>query len=465
MLKNLKLREKELEQASSILNELTRQQKEYFRYKNLPWFARAKLIVRGKALRNPVGLPQAEEQVNQLQNTRNDIRLRLNRLSEPEFGRQKRYPLLLSKRVIAWFRHKFTKKRVLFTTTDRKLLELAQVPSERLFMNWLTDRKPKWQQKLLPHIWPQVNYLKVWNRLAKVPQTESQYKLFRRVENRLLETAGLAYSQIFEQERKRLEREVLEQQRLVRERARQKLTVIKSEKAKLAELKKRPDALLDPELLKRVFSYGQRVDWDDLQEAEKNATQEFIDSCGFQMCRETDLNKMPVPPMLNIAEMKKWLLSRTNAFLLDNLLRISGERQDEMVQQEEQKRAAAALQDERRENPMPEAQRRVLEKLCQRGLLDEVPEGISRREASDLINELLADEPVTTGQLKIIRKYIRDGYLAAMSEEQFASLSQGDYMEFVEQVRKCQEKKSLTRQNGEGDYPKKEQKLNRGMDI
>ena len=98
------------------------------------------------------------------------------------------------------------------------------------------------------------------------------------------------------------------------------------------------------------------------------------------------------------------------------------------------KREADALAEERRRNPMSDAQRRVLADLCKEGRLERVPPELSMREASALMANIFADDPLNPMQKANLLKHIRNGNLPDMPDSAINALTQKDYMPLIRQA-------------------------------
>ena len=95
--------------------------------------------------------------------------------------------------------------------------------------------------------------------------------------------------------------------------------------------------------------------------------------------------------------------------------------------------------------PASDAQKKVLSELLEKGKIQEIPENISTKEASQMISDALAGDPIAPHQVEILEKKIAQNLLPQMSDAEKAKLTQGDFSRLIKMshaASKSQEQKS-----------------------
>ncbi|MFA6715707.1 MAG: hypothetical protein WC082_09425 [Victivallales bacterium] len=110
--------------------------------------------------------------------------------------------------------------------------------------------------------------------------------------------------------------------------------------------------------------------------------------------------------------------------------------------------------------PAYDSQLKVLDDLRERGKIDEIPENMTQRAASKMINDALADEPIAPQQLAIIEKKIADNLLSPLTSEEKTRLTQGDFSRLLKESLRRSRKTSSLRPT-----PVISKKPSRGMDL
>ena len=87
------------------------------------------------------------------------------------------------------------------------------------------------------------------------------------------------------------------------------------------------------------------------------------------------------------------------------------------------------------EYPASDAQLKLLDELREKGKIQEIPENVTRSAASQMINDALAGEPIAPNQMAIIEKKIANHQLPAMTQEEKAQLTQGDFSRLMKESR------------------------------
>ncbi|MFA6717357.1 MAG: hypothetical protein WCS27_18395, partial [Victivallaceae bacterium] len=110
--------------------------------------------------------------------------------------------------------------------------------------------------------------------------------------------------------------------------------------------------------------------------------------------------------------------------------------------------------------PASNSQMKVLDDLRERGKIQEIPENMTQRAASKIINDALADEPIAPQQLAIIEKKIASNELPPLTSEEKTKLTQGDFSRLLKESLKRSRKTSSLR-----TAPVISKKPSRGMDL
>lgn len=85
------------------------------------------------------------------------------------------------------------------------------------------------------------------------------------------------------------------------------------------------------------------------------------------------------------------------------------------------------LAEERRRNPMADWQKRTLRELHEEGRLEKVPEGISWREASELIDRITFHDPASWMMKNAVRRNIESGLLPSSAARNLDSMTVGEF--------------------------------------
>ena len=94
----------------------------------------------------------------------------------------------------------------------------------------------------------------------------------------------------------------------------------------------------------------------------------------------------------------------------------------------------AALERERRTHPVTSRTRKSLELFKRSGQLESIPEGISEREANEIINRLTDDLPANELAIRQIQKAIYNGLLPESVKEKLPTLTRGQYRKLIEKI-------------------------------
>lgn len=341
LLQKLKPRQVECALLEKEIDRAHVEGKTYERYKSLPWYERLKQRLTGKVPSKPTHHEKALLCMRELERLKEELQVQIDGLKAPCPPSEHRFPLVFGSRIAAWFKRQNRSEKPKNSAPVHKLCEFVHAPSEKTFAAWLSLRKPNWHWQVFEQVFAEKFEKIPMEAFCRIPQTPSQYHVFRREENELLKMLEPVYHKNVVQEYRR-ER-------------------IELEKRETMRLREQQEELERMEHMKRA---------------------------------ET----------------------------------LRHERNDQL------KREADALAEERRRNPMSDAQRRVLADLCKEGRLERVPPELSMREASALMANIFADDPLNPMQKANLLKHIRNGNLPDMPDSAINALTQKDYMPLIRQA-------------------------------
>lgn len=315
--------------------------KVYERYKTLPWYKRLKQRLTGKVPSKPTHHEKALLCMRELERLKEELQVQIDGLKAPCPPSEHRFPLVFGSRIAAWIKRQNRSEKPKNSAPVRKLCEFVHAPSEKTFAAWLSLRKPNWHWQVFEQVFAEKFEKIPMEAFCRIPQTPSQYHVFRREENELLKMLEPVYHK----------------------------NVVQEYRRERIELEKRETIRL-------------REQHEELERMER-------------MKREEALRR---------------------------------ERENQL------KREADALAEERRRNPMSDAQRHVLADLCKEGRLERMPSELSMREASALMANIFADDPLNPMQKANLLKHIRNGNLPDMPDSAINALTQKDYMPLIRQA-------------------------------
>ncbi len=228
---------------------------------------------------------------------------------------------------------------------------------------------------------------------------------------------------------------------------------------------------IDRELYRQVFELEKELD-----EPRGNIFGWLVRDVEKQYSR---VNPLEVPPMLNMFEIKTWLIPDTDAETLNDLLRkaidrLQGKIDERTRKQEEfearvqarieQERAQNKLEKERREDPMNDFQKKCLDEYVADGRLSGYSPNISRREAEELTKEATRNDLIGDSQKRILRNWIRDWEVDYIPNERIEKMTWGEFRELAETARENRRQQELQRPKAPPP-PAPEKKKSRGMDL
>lgn len=279
--------------------------KVYERYKTLPWYKRLKQHLTGTVPPLPKHPEKTSIRMRELEQLKEELQVQIDGLKAPCPPSEHRFPLIFGNRIAVWFKRQNRSEKPKNSAPVRKLCEFLHAPSEKTFAAWLSLRKPNWHWQVFEQVFAEKFEKIPMEAFCRIPQTPSQYHVFRREENELLKMLEPVYHK-----------------NVVQEYRRERIELEKRETMRLRE---------------------------------QHEEQERME----RMKREEALRR---------------------------------EREDRL------KWEADALAEERRRNPISDAQRHVLEDLHKEGRLERMPSELSMREASALMANIFTDDPLNPMQ-------------------------------------------------------------------
>ena len=123
---------------------------------------------------------------------------------------------------------------------------------------------------------------------------------------------------------------------------------------------------------------------------------------------------------------------------------------EQLREQERQQKLA----EERRRNPMADWQSRTLRELHQKGRLEKIPEGISWREASELIDRITFHDPASQMMKNTVRRNIESGLLPSSAGRNLDSMTVGEFRKLQKVIMEKQQEFDRRREQWEREQPR-----------
>ncbi len=379
---------------------------------------------------------------NQIYSLKDD----LERLPKPKFTMKPEPPIKFPKRLQEWGGKVIHQPKPKLTEIDDLLVRFANANTPETFCDWWKNIRPGERTRVQEMTWKIAQEKKLINltKLQNLPQTEEQYKVFNRAKKaamfRFKNYRGAALRRIRQKHDERVHK--MEQ-------------AIQLERQRFKEYQAMPNAIPNPDLWYDAFSYGRYSEYDRqylwmIEAAKQSAHQEFIDDRKFYYIKESDLNTMKIPPQLTSDEIELWLLSRTNANMLNTLLEISRNRQQELQMEQQRQMAqfhaeqqrrqqelrAAEEQERKRLKKLPTAeQKQYLQKLVDYGCFLWVSPEITRRQAAGVIAEYAPNRLADESAQEFVRKKLEEYPNMYDYEPNLTKLTWGQYMGFKDELK------------------------------
>ena len=123
---------------------------------------------------------------------------------------------------------------------------------------------------------------------------------------------------------------------------------------------------------------------------------------------------------------------------------------EQLREQERQQKLA----EERRRNPMADWQSRTLRELHEEGRLEKVPEGISWREASELIDRITFHDPASWMMKNAVRRNIESGLLPSSAARNLDSMTVREFRKLQKVTMEKQQELDRQREQWEREHPR-----------
>ena len=123
---------------------------------------------------------------------------------------------------------------------------------------------------------------------------------------------------------------------------------------------------------------------------------------------------------------------------------------EQLREQERQQKLA----EERRRNPMADWQMRTLRELQEEGRLEKVPEEISWREASELIDRITFHDPASWMMKNAVRRNIESGLLPSSAGRNLDSMTVGEFRKLQKVIMEKQQEIDRRREQWEREQPR-----------
>ena len=416
---------------------------DYKNARNLPWHQRLRLAMQGKIAITSSWYKNAITERDSLHQKIATVEAKINSIRFPQLTVPKKYPLTFSQKLIQYLKTFFKSTKPLFTDSESNFVNAWQKSDIWGLREYFCNHFPDKDHTLFENI-TRTLLAKTQDFHFFIPISQEQYKVFRKNQSKLFHRIELLYDIAIREKRQK-------QQQEFRERMQQQIAKRQQEIKALAEIKTIPAANVGGDLLQQAKSFGYPEDYDRQNTAKEIAKESFIRQHQFAHINEAVLTEIEPPPMLTVPELVTWYLSRHDREQLEDLLQLSIERQKDKVGQD-------ILEEERRTSPMTGPQKELFAELIRRGLATEIPSDISKQEASKLIAELTANEPLAAQQINILKQKIQDGLLPYIPDGELQNLTQKEFSKLLAESKARAANRSPRRED-------KSRIKNKGIDI
>lgn len=123
---------------------------------------------------------------------------------------------------------------------------------------------------------------------------------------------------------------------------------------------------------------------------------------------------------------------------------------EQLREQERQQKLA----EERCRNPMADWQLRTLREFHEEGRLEKVPENISSREASELIDRITFHDPASWMMKNTVRRNIESGLLPSSAGRNLDSMTVGEFRKLQKVIMEKQQELDRQREQWEREHPR-----------
>lgn len=135
-------------------------------------------------------------------------------------------------------------------------------------------------------------------------------------------------------------------------------------------------------------------------------------------------------------------------------LDLDREEAEKLLEQLREQEQQQKLAEERRRNPMADWQKRTLRELHQKGRLEKIPEGISWREASELIDRITFHDPASWMMKNTVWRNIESGLLPSSAGRNLDSMTVGEFRKLQKVIMEKQQEFDRRREQWEREHPR-----------
>ena len=130
------------------------------------------------------------------------------------------------------------------------------------------------------------------------------------------------------------------------------------------------------------------------------------------------------------------------------------EEAEKLLEQLREQERQQKLAEERRRNPMADWQLRTLRELHDEGRLEKIPEGISWREASELIDRITFHDPASWMMKNAVRRNIESGLLPSSAGRNLDGMTVGEFRKIQKVIMEKQQEIDRRREQWEREHPR-----------
>ncbi|WP_288512870.1 MobF family relaxase [uncultured Victivallis sp.] len=130
------------------------------------------------------------------------------------------------------------------------------------------------------------------------------------------------------------------------------------------------------------------------------------------------------------------------------------EEAEKLLEQLREWKRQQKLAEERRRNPMADWQSRTLRELHEEGRLEKIPENISSREASELIDRITFHDPASWMMKNAVRRNIESGLLPSSAGRNLDGMTVGEFRKIQKVIMEKQQEIDRRREQWEREHPR-----------
>ncbi|PVY38965.1 hypothetical protein [Victivallis vadensis] len=127
---------------------------------------------------------------------------------------------------------------------------------------------------------------------------------------------------------------------------------------------------------------------------------------------------------------------------------------EKLLEQLREQERQQKLAEERRRNPMADWQMRTLRELHEEGRLEKIPENISSREASELIDRITFHDPASWMMKNAVRRNIESGLPPSSAGRNLDGMTVGEFRKLQKVIMEKQQEIDRRREQWEREHPR-----------